>query len=164
MNTLSLRSQDTVTVRFRSRFPCWGCALCVHREGRSLSDGLPPKLSSTGSSPLPVMCGAMALSCGKSCPTEKGLTGTWPIKMYVFKWSIVIIGFFYLLWTVFSLFNSLLFKQCLILYIQFLLPEFHYSLKLLRDPFCHCICFPLAKHRLSHMGFIWKSPTLTTER
>lgn len=77
--------QDTVTVRFRSCVFCWGCALCVHREGRSLSDGLHPKLSSTESSPLLVMCGAMGLSCGKSCPTERGLTGTWLIKMYVFN-------------------------------------------------------------------------------
>ena len=67
------------------------CALCVCREGRSLSDGLPPKLSSTGSSPLPVMCGATGSSCGKSCLTERGLTGTWLIKMYVFNWYIVII-------------------------------------------------------------------------
>lgn len=85
MNSVSLRSQDTVTVRFRSCVFCWGCALCVHREGRSLSDGLHPKLSSTESSPLLVMCGAMGLSCGKSCPTERGLTGTWLIKMYVFN-------------------------------------------------------------------------------
>lgn len=85
VNGVSLRSQDTVTVGFRSRFPHWGCALCVHREGRSLSDGLPPKLSSTGSSPLLVMCGATGSSCGKSCPTERGLTGTWLIKMYVFN-------------------------------------------------------------------------------
>ena len=60
-----------------------GCALCVRRVGRSRSDGLHLKPSSTGSSPPPVMCGATGSSCGKSCPTERGLTGTWPIKMYV---------------------------------------------------------------------------------
>lgn len=89
LNGVSLQSQDTVTVGFRSCFPYWGCALCVHREGRSLSDGLRPKRSSTGSSPPLVMCGATGSSCGKSCPTERGLTGTWPIKMYVFYLPVV---------------------------------------------------------------------------
>lgn len=64
-------------------------ALCVRREGRFLSDGLHPKRSSTGSSPLLVMCGATGSSCGKSCPTERGLTGTWPIKMYVVNLPVV---------------------------------------------------------------------------
>lgn len=84
LNGVSLRSQDTVTVMFRSCFPRWGCALCVCRVGRFLSDGLHPKLSSTGSSPLLVMCGATGSSCGRSCLTERDLTGTWLIKTYVF--------------------------------------------------------------------------------
>ena len=65
-------------------------ALCVRREGRFLSDGLHQKLSSTGSSPLLVMCGATGSSCGKSCPMERGHTGTWPIKMYVLVLTTVI--------------------------------------------------------------------------
>lgn len=55
----------------------------TRRVGRSRSDGLRPKLSSTGSSPRPATCGATGSSCGKSCRMERGPTGTWPIKMCV---------------------------------------------------------------------------------
>lgn len=123
VNGVSLRSQDTVTVGFRSCFPHWGCALCVRREGRSLSDGLPQKLSSTGSSPLLVMCGATGSSCGKSCPTERGLTGTWLIKMYVFNWSLVIIviAFWFLY---FSSLSILFLKQCVTTHSHFYFQSF----------------------------------------
>lgn len=122
LNSVSLRSQDTVTVGFRSCFPRWGCGLCVCRVGRSLSDGLHLKLSSTGSSLLLAMCGATGSSCGKSCPTERGLTGTWPIKMYVFHLPVEVLKFVCLF---FSQTPQTFFRQCLTTCTHFFPPEFH---------------------------------------
>lgn len=51
------------------------------RVARSPSDGLHQRQLPTENLHQLAMCGAMASSCGKSCPTEKGLTGICPIKM-----------------------------------------------------------------------------------
>lgn len=50
-------------------------------EGRAWCCGPLLRPSSITASPRPRMSGASASSCGKSCPTERGPTGTWGTRM-----------------------------------------------------------------------------------
>lgn len=53
------------------------------RVAKSQLGGRHQRPSPTANSPQPATRGAMALYCGRSCPTEKGLIGRCPIRMWV---------------------------------------------------------------------------------
>lgn len=57
--------------------------MCLSREGRFPSGGQHQRPLPSGNSPLPVMCGVTALSCGRWCPMERDRTGTWATRMWV---------------------------------------------------------------------------------
>lgn len=64
--------------------------ILLNRAAKSLSDGLLQNPYSIVNSPLQVMYGVTALSCGRPCPTGNGLTGICPTKMWVTTWYKVI--------------------------------------------------------------------------